>query len=109
MSKIDLTKSINGSIYKTLMVGKERVSQNYQKIAGKAAVFDTETGMGDKSVVKGIKASGRRAAKIVLSQNPTDVEALALLKWTKDKKSNVPKIDEWMKTFGKAGLLTFDF
>lgn len=90
-------------------MGVERVIQNYQKIANKAAVFDTETGMGDKRVIKGVKASARNAAKIVLSQNPSDAKAIALLEWTKDKKSNVPKVDLWMETFKKAGLPTFDF
>jgi len=89
------------------MGGKERDIQYYQKIAAKATVFNTQTGEGDKSVVKGIKLSSRRVAKIVLSQDPSNINAIRLLKWTKDKKSLEPNIEDYMKTYKAAGFWTF--
>jgi hypothetical protein len=79
-----------------LMGGKERI-----------AVFDTKTGAGDKSVVKATKVSARRAAEIVLSQDPRNANAIRLLKWTKDKKSLEPNIEDYMNTFKAADFWTF--
>ena len=80
-----------------LMGGKERI-----------VVFDTGTGMDDKSLIKAIKISARRAAKIALSQDHSNVNAIRLLKWTKDKNAlEPPNVEDYMKTYKAAGLETY--
>jgi len=80
-----------------VMGGKERI-----------AVFDTETGASDKSLIKAIKISARRAAKIALSKDHSNVNAIRLLKWTKDKNAlEPPNVEDYIKTYKAAGFPTY--
>jgi len=79
-----------------VMGGKERIA------------VETETGMGDKSLIKAIKISARRTAKIVLSQDHSNANAIRLLKWTQDKNAlEPPNAEDYMKTYKAAGLETY--
>lgn len=80
-----------------------------KNVCGGTGVFDTETGKGDPSAFKSFKASCRKVAKTVLSDDPENQAAIELLKWSRQKKVTEPDVYVFMRTFKAAGLETSSF
>jgi hypothetical protein len=87
---------------------KSPVIQNLEIVRG-AGVFDTKTGQGDPFVIKSLKKSCEGVAGIVLSENPSNLDAQALLEWANDSESLEPDINILLSTYRAAGLMTSSF
>lgn len=77
----------------------------YQLAKG-SAVFDSETGEGDPSVLSSFRESAFENARIVLGTDPTNGPARRVVKWVVSGDKN-PNWDALEATFRNAGLETY--
>lgn len=77
----------------------------YQLAIG-SAVFDSETGEGDPSVLASLRESALEKARIVLGTDPTNGPARRVVKWVVSGDKN-PNWGELEATFRNVGLETY--
>ena len=80
---------------------------NIEIIASGTSFFNTQSGEGDLTVVRSLKISARRAARVVLQSDSQNSDARAILRWANSRSSKMPRMGNLLSTFQTAGLETF--